>query len=134
LLAAVATGIEADTLLSILAGGDTMTSLELTPEQVKAGYRPLAGRVLLELHRHPDQIGSIIVPDSARDHSERDTAVEATVLAIGYGPFFDQGEWLQGVRPEDVKPGDRVFVMTLAKDLNRHVILTAVTRIQGVVE
>ena len=109
-----------------------MTSLELTEQQAREGWRPLAGRVLLRLHRHAAIIGSIVIPDSARDHSERDTAVEATVLAVGYGPFYDQGEWHKGVRPEDVAVGDRVFVMTLAKDLNRHVILTAVTRLQAV--
>jgi co-chaperonin GroES (HSP10) len=111
-----------------------MTSLELTPAQVAQGYRPLAGRVLLELHKHPDQIGSIVVPESARDHTERDIALEATVLSVGYGPFFDQGEYLKGVRPEDVKPGDRVFVLALKKDLNRVILMTAVTRLQGVVE
>lgn len=111
-----------------------MTSLELTPEQAAAGYRPLAGRVLLELHRHPDQIGSIVVPDSARDHGERDTSIEATVLAIGYGPFLDGAERLPGVTEDDIKVGDRVAVMTLVKDLNRSVLMTCVTRVVAVLE
>lgn len=109
-----------------------MTSLELTPEQAATGYRPLAGRVLLELHKHPDQIGSIIVPETATDHTLRDTSVEATVLAIGYGPFLDGTERLPGMTEDDVKVGDRVAVMTLMKDLNRSTLMTCVTRIVAV--
>jgi co-chaperonin GroES (HSP10) len=109
-----------------------MTSLELTPEQAAAGYRPLAGRILLELHRHPDRVGSIHVPDSARDHGTTDAALEATVLAVGYGPFWDASELLPGVTEDDVKAGDRVLVMTLLKDLNRSVLLTCVTRVLAV--
>lgn len=109
-----------------------MTSLELTAEQVAAGYRPLAGRILLELHRHADKIGSIHVPDSARDHGTTDTSVEATVLAVGYGPFLDQGERLPGVTEDDIKVGDCVAVMTLMQDLNKTVLMTAVTRVVAV--
>lgn len=109
-----------------------MTSLELTAEQAAAGYRPLAGRVLLELHRHADKVGSIRIPDSARDHGTADTSVEATVLAIGYGPFLDGTERLPGVTEADIKIGDRVAVMTLMKDLNRVTLMTCVTRVVAV--
>lgn len=111
-----------------------MTSLELTPEQAAAGYRPLAGRVLLEIERSPEMIGAIHVPQTAQDKTERDELQTALVLAIGYGRFREGGEWLPGIAEGDVKPGDRVLFLALAKDLNRSVILTAVTRLQGVLE
>ena len=111
-----------------------MTSLELTPEQVAAGYRPLAGRVLLEIEPNPDRIGSIIVPETARDKGMRDALQIARVLAIGFGRFKDGEEWLPGIAEGDVAVGDRVAFAALAQDLNRKVILTAVTRIAAVLE
>lgn len=112
-----------------------MTSLELTPEQVAAaGFRPLAGRVMLEIERNPEMIGSLHVPEVAQDKNVRDTLQMARVLAIGYGRFGEGGEWFPGIAEGDVRVGDRVAFLALAKDLNRSVILTAVTRIAGVVE
>lgn len=111
-----------------------MTSLELTPEQAAQGYRPLAGRVLLEIEENPDKIGSIVVPETARDKNVRDALQTATVLAIGYGAFYDHGECLQGIADGDVKPGDRVAFLALQQDLNKRVILTAVTRIVAVLD
>lgn len=110
-----------------------MTSLELTPEQAAQGYRPLAGRVLLEIEENPDKIGSIIVPDMARDKNVRDALQTAKVLAIGYGRFKDGDEWLPGIAEGDVSVGDRVAFLALQQDLNKRVILTAVTRIAAVV-
>lgn len=109
-----------------------MTSLELTPEQASVGYRPLAGRVLLEIERSPEMIGSIHVPQTAQDKTERDTLQTAKVLAIGYGRFREGEEWFPGITEGDVNPGDRVAFLALAKDLNRSVILTAVTRLAAV--
>ncbi len=109
-----------------------MDSLELTPEQAAAGYRPLAGRVLLEIEANPDRIGAIVVPETARDKGMRDALQIARVLAIGYGAFYDAGERLQGIAEGDVAVGDRVAFAALAQDLNRKVILTAVTRIAAV--
>ena len=111
-----------------------MTSLELTPEQAAQGYRPLAGRVLLEIERNPTMIGSLHVPEVAQDKTERDELQIARVLAVGYGTFFDGTESLPGIAEGDVKPGDRVLFAALVKDLNRAVILTAVTRVAAVVE
>lgn len=111
-----------------------MTSLELTAEQAAAGYRPLAGRILLEIERNPSMVGSIHVPEVAQDKTERDELQVAKVLAIGYGTFFDGTESLPGIAEGDVKPGDRVLFAALMKDLNRATILTAVTRVQAVVE
>lgn len=109
-----------------------MTSLELTPEQVAAGYRPLAGRVLLEIEANPNRIGNIIVPESARDKGLRDALQIARVLAIGYGAFYEAGERLPGIPEGDVAVGDRVLFSALAQDLNRSVILTATTRVVAV--
>ncbi len=109
-----------------------MTSLELTPEQAAQGYRPLAGRVLLEIEASPDRIGSIVVPEVARDKGLRDALQVARVLAIGYGAFYEAGECLPGITEGDVAIGDRVLFAALAQDLNRTVILTAVTRIAAV--
>lgn len=109
-----------------------MTSLELTPEQATAGYRPLAGRVLLEIEPNPDRIGSIVVPEMARDKTMRDDLQVARILAVGFGKFKDGDEWLAGIAQGDVAVGDKVLFLPLAQDLNRKIILTAVTRIAGV--
>jgi co-chaperonin GroES (HSP10) len=111
-----------------------VTSLELTPEQAAQGYRPLAGRILLEIERNPSMIGSLHVPEVAQDKTERDELQTAKVLAIGYGRFREGDEWFPGITEGDVKPGDRVLFAALMKDLNRAVILTAVTRVAAVVE
>lgn len=109
-----------------------MTSLELTPEQARAGYRPLAGRILLEIEAPDAMIGAIHVPETAQRKTERDALQVATVLAIGYGRFKDGDEWLPGIAEGDVKVGDRVLFSALAKDLNKRVIFTAVTRVAAV--
>jgi co-chaperonin GroES (HSP10) len=109
-----------------------MTSLELTPEQAAAGYRPLAGRVLLEIEAPDAMIGALHVPETAQRKTERDALQIGRVLAIGFGAFYDQGERLPGIADGDVMPGDRVLFAALAKDLNKRVILTAVTRIAAV--
>lgn len=109
-----------------------MTSLELTEQQAAAGYRPLAGRVLLEIEANPDRIGSIVVPETAQDKTMRDALQVARILAIGFGKFKDGDDWLAGIAQGDVAIGDRVLFLPLAQDLNRKVILTAVTRIAGV--
>lgn len=111
-----------------------MTSLELTAEQAQAGYRPLAGRILLEIERSAAMIGALHVPEVAQDKTERDELQTARVLAVGYGRFREGGEWFPGIAEGDVKPGDRVLFAALMKDLNRAVILTAVTRVAAVVE
>lgn len=109
-----------------------MTSLELTTEQAAAGYRPLAGRVLLEIEAPDAMIGSLHVPETAQRKTERDTLQVARVLAIGYGAFLDGGEWLPGIAEGDVKPGDRVLFLALAKDLNKRILLTATTRLAAI--
>lgn len=109
-----------------------MTSLELTLEQAAAGYRPLAGRILLEIEASDAMIDSIHVPESARDKNVRDALQIARVLAIGYGRFKDGDEWLAGIAEGDVAVGDRVAFAALAQDLNKRVILTATTRIAAV--
>ena len=111
-----------------------MNSLELTTEQVQSGYRPLAGRVLLEIEAPDAKIGSLHVPETAQRKTERDALQTAKVLAIGYGRFKDGAEWLPGIAEGDVIVGDRVAFLALAQDLNRSVIMTAVTRIAAVLE
>jgi co-chaperonin GroES (HSP10) len=110
-----------------------MTSLELTPSQAAAGYRPLAGRVLLELEPPAEKDGSIVIPETARTQTpERTQLIIGKVLAIGFGEYCEGGEWYPGVRDGDLAPGDRVLVAPLVKDLNRRVLMTAVTRIEAV--
>ena len=112
-----------------------MNSLELTPEQAAAGYRPLAGRILLEVEAPAAMIGSIHVPETARTQTvERTHLLEARVLAVGYGPFIEKGESFAGIAEGDVNPGDRVLLAPLLQDLNKRTLLTAVTRIEAVLE
>lgn len=112
-----------------------MTSLELTPEQAAAGYRPLAGRVLLELEPPAEKDGAIVIPETARTQTvERTHLLIGRILAIGYGEYCEGGEWYAGVREGDLARGDRVLVAPLLKDLNTRVLLTGVTRIEAVVD
>lgn len=114
-----------------------MTSLELTEQQINA--RPLPGRILLHVHEHPAMIGALHVPDSARTQTERDLALQATVLAVGYGEFYESsgtGKYKRypGLTVDDVKAGDVVCFTALKKDLNRQWLLTSVTRVEAVME
>ena len=109
-----------------------MTSLELTPEQAAAGYRPLAGRVLLRVEQPPEQVCSIVIPQTAQRQTERDALLIGEVLAIGFGAFYDAGERIAGIAEGDVAIGDRVLFAALLQDINKRVILTTTTRIAAV--
>lgn len=114
-----------------------MTSLELDERQAEA--TPLPGRILLQLDKPLEMIGSIVIPETARDQSpDRTQLVSATVIRVGSGPYLEHDgngklKRYPGLAPEDVKPGDRVLYNPLMKDLNRKYLLTAVSRVEAVI-
>lgn len=62
--------------------------------------RPLGDRVIIKRKKAEEKIGSIIVPDAAKEKP-----LEGEVIAVGPGKFLDSG-----VRVEPtVKVGDRVL-------------------------
>lgn len=63
--------------------------------------RPLYDRIVVRRLEEGEQtIGSIIVPDRAKEKPQR-----GTVLAVGHGRRTDEGERI----PLDVKPGDLIL-------------------------
>ena len=63
--------------------------------------RPLHDRIVVRRLQEGEQtVGSIIVPDSAKEKPQR-----GTVIAVGRGKVNDEGERI----PLDVKPGDLVI-------------------------
>jgi len=63
-------------------------------------FRPLADKLLVRPAAAEEKIGSIIVPDNAKEKP-----VRGEVLAVGKGRSLDDGTRL----PIDVKPGDVVL-------------------------
>lgn len=60
----------------------------------------LHNNVLLELDESKEKIGSLYVPETAKDAPQT-----ATVVAVGPGRFSEYGAWLA----MNVEPGDRVI-------------------------
>jgi len=64
-------------------------------------FRPLHDRVLVRrVESEEKTAGGIIIPDTAKEKPQ-----EGEVIAVGNGALKDDG----GVRPLDVKKGDRVL-------------------------
>ena len=111
-----------------------MDSLELDSRQISA--RPLPGRILLELDAPLTMAGLIHIPESAQARkTDRDQAIPATVIAIGYDSFHEtvngKLKRIPGITEGDVKLGDRVLYRPLVSDLNRKWILTSVARVEA---
>ena len=63
--------------------------------------RPLHDRIIVRrLEEQESQIGSIIVPDSAKEKPQ-----QAEVISVGKGRLLQNGERMA----PDVKPGDRIL-------------------------
>ena len=63
--------------------------------------KPLADRILVKRLEEEDKIGSIIVPDSAKEKSEK-----AEIIAVGEGKKTDEGKLIS----LEVKKGDRILI------------------------
>ena len=63
--------------------------------------KPLADRSLVKRLEEDDKIGSIIVPDSAKEKSEK-----AEVVAVGKGRKTDEGKLV----PLEVEKGDKILI------------------------
>ena len=63
--------------------------------------KPLADRVLVKRLEEEDRIGSIIVPDTAKEKSQK-----AEVVAVGEGKKTDEGKLV----PLEVKKGDKILI------------------------
>ena len=112
-----------------------MTSIELTKEQIELGYRPLAGRILVELERPDTMAGALHIPQVAQTQTpERTQLLIGRVLAIGYGCYVEGGESFGGILRGDLNRDDRILIAPLLQDLNKGIVLTSVTRVEGVLE
>jgi chaperonin GroES len=63
--------------------------------------RPLGDRILIRRVDAEEKIGSIIVPEKARDKP-----LVANVIAVGAGIRLESGTLI----PLEVKPGDQVYI------------------------
>ena len=63
--------------------------------------KPLGDRILVKRLEEEDKIGSIIVPDSAKEKSQK-----AEVVAVGEGIKTDEGKLV----PLEVKKGDKILI------------------------
>jgi chaperonin GroES len=62
--------------------------------------RPLGDRVLIRLVEEEERVGSIIVPDTAKEKP-----TQGIVEAVGQGKIMEKGDR----QPMSVKPGDRIL-------------------------
>ncbi|MCG6923796.1 MAG: co-chaperone GroES [Acidobacteria bacterium] len=70
--------------------------------RAKSSLRPLRDRVVVRRKEEAEQkVGSIVVPDSAREKP-----LEAEVVAVGPGRLSEEGK----VLPLDLEAGDRVLI------------------------
>ena len=63
--------------------------------------KPLGDRILVKRLEEEDKIGSIIVPDSAKEKSQK-----AEIVAVGEGIKTDEGKLV----PLEVKKGDKILI------------------------
>jgi len=115
-----------------------MISSQVLKEAVShRGFRPLAGRCIIELDETPTLIGLLHIPDSARGLKlftevsksgvSGDRAYSGKVLAMSPRKL-KSGE----TGKELFKVGDKVWVMLLMEDLEERVICTRVERVYAV--
>ena len=63
--------------------------------------KPLGDRILVKRLEEDDKVGSIIVPDSAKEKSQK-----AEIVAVGEGIKTDEGKLV----PLEVKKGDKILI------------------------
>jgi chaperonin GroES len=63
-------------------------------------FRPLHDRVLVRRIKEDEKVGSIIIPDTAKEKPQ-----QGEVLAVGAGARSEDGK----VTPLDVKRGDKIL-------------------------
>ena len=63
--------------------------------------RPLGDRILVKRLEEDDKIGSIIVPDSVKEKSQK-----AEVIAVGEGKKTDEGKLIS----LEVRKGDKILI------------------------
>lgn len=75
------------------------------PAKKKLQIEPLGDRVLVYMDSAPDRIGSIVIPEGAKEKP-----LKGTVVAAGEGQSLPDGTF----RPCTVKTGDRVIISKYA--------------------
>ena len=63
--------------------------------------KPLGDRILVKRLEEDEKVGSIIVPDAAKEKSQK-----AEVIAVGEGKKTDEGKPV----PLEVKKGDKILI------------------------
>jgi hypothetical protein len=99
-------------------------------------YRPLAGRCIVEMDRKPEMIGSIVVPELARDMTHHDPLYSGRVIAmtprhqgVNANEVGGDYEWYG---EEEFAVGDKVWIGLRACDVNEPVIYTHNSRVAAV--
>lgn len=70
-------------------------------------FRPIGGRILIELDEAPEKTGSILVPPTARDREQFQTQ-EAVIVDVSFDAFApDKGFG----EDERLRPGQRILIV-----------------------
>lgn len=101
----------------------------LTDDDVLRRIRPMPGKCVIELEEVPEKIGSIYLPDDARERTPRDIAVPGRCIAMTPRRGKKGREFV-----EEFALGDRVWVLLLLQDLNQRLICTQNTRVYARLE
>lgn len=99
-------------------------------EHLVEGFRPLPGRCIVRLDPLPDKIGSLFIPDIARDMRPTEPLHSGTVLAMTPRLKKNSAE----PHEEQFQTGDRAILALRMEDLNESIILTHNTRIYAIIE
>jgi co-chaperonin GroES (HSP10) len=103
----------------------------MTDKELLKSVKPLPGKCIIEFDPFPDKIGSLFIPDVAREQrAMSDPVWPATVLAVTPRRNQTTGEPME----ECFKAGDRVYVALLMQDLNAGIIATQSTRVWARIE
>jgi chaperonin GroES len=92
-------------------------------------FRPLHDRVLVRRLDEDEKIGSIIIPDTAKEKPQR-----GEILAVGSGTRNEDGK----VTPLDVKKGDKILFGkwsgTEVKIKNEELLIMKESDILGIID
>lgn len=97
----------------------------MTPDQLR-NVKPLPGRCVIEFDPFPEKIGSLFIPETAKEQDPlQDPMWPATVLAMTPRRDPKTGE----PRQEQFQVGDRVLLALRGQDLNQQLVATHNTRV-----
>lgn len=96
--------------------------------------RPLPGKCIIKLDPLPDKIGSLFIPDSARDMKPTEPLHTGVVVSMSTRKYKPGTSKLYKYEfQEEFQVGDRVLIALTLEDLNRGYVDTLNTRVYAVV-